>query len=459
MHKDSYINILLIDIGGDEHTAEIPSLLKDKFRHSKIGAITSTKTGFVNKFDFFVDYQEIISGHFVDTDFVNGIGTDVYDLTKSCEIDAIRMMDRLPQFQHGYAGSLGDRRELFFQLSKFLHNFVTKNHVTHVIFANIPHEVYDFILYSLCKALSIPTLLFNDAGGVIKHSMTICESIEELGLLEFGSKVKRAISSVCTETWESDLESSFQRHDIVAGSSSKKSKITLKRLVSNAPITKKRRRLYLLKREYKNSLGPRRLPSRYILVALHVQPELSTSPCGGHFVEQIEAIKFLAANLDGYSILVREHPDQFRLRIPRTFGFYKAIAKIPGVVLSPFTIGVREVVSKSSAVVTVSGTIALESVLLGRPGFILGYSWFRQCPGIFKISNQKELASAVEALNNWKPIEAAQLAVFADSLKLSLFQGTTWGAPVELSEFEASVFRDVTVTNVSNIIEYWISNN
>jgi hypothetical protein len=69
------------------------------------------------------------------------------------------------------------------------------------------------------------------------------------------------------------------------------------------------------------------------------------------------------------------------------------------------------------------------------------------------------MAIAVEALNNWKPTEAAQLANFADSLKLSLFQGTTWGTPVELSEFETSIFKNVTVTNVSNVIEYWISNN
>lgn len=452
-------NILLIDIGGDQHTNEILIRLRETFSTSRIGAITSTKVGFVNKFDFFVDYDDIVSERCLTSDLTASIGTDIYKLVKNCEVDALRMMDRLPRFQHGYVGGLSERRELFFRLSKFLYEFILENKVTHVIFSNIPHEVYDFILYSLCKSFSIPTLLFNDAGGVIKHSLTVCENIEDLGQLNFGKEIKAAINSVQTEKWRSDVEEKFKSQNFVADLILRNSTNSIIRALKTAPITRRRCRLYFSQLEYRRNIESGPLPSRYILMALHVQPELSTSPCGGHFVEQIEAVKYLAANSKGYEIVVREHPDQFRLRIPRPKGFYKNISNIPGVTLSSSTINVREIVSKASAVATVSGTIALESVLLGKPGFIFGYSWFRECPGIYNISNREGIEGAFEALKSWSPPSGALFDEYSESLKCSLFQGTTWGSPVEFSPTEASELRRATVTNVTNIIKYWISNN
>jgi hypothetical protein len=459
MTIDNFANILLIDIGGDQHTSQISIQLKETFSTSRIGAITSTKVGFVNRFDFFVNYNDIISEKCLTSDLTTGIGTDIYKLVKNCEVDALRMMDRLPRFQHGYAGSLSERRELFFRLSRFLYQFILENKVTHVIFSNIPHEVYDFILYSLCKSLSIPTLLFNDAGGVIKHSLTVCENIEDLGQLNFGKKIKSAINSVQTEKWISDVEEKFKRRNIVADLILKNSKNSKIHTLKNAPITRRRYRLYFSQLEYRRNIGSGPLPSRYILIALHVQPELSTSPCGGHFVEQIEAIKYLAENSKGYEIVVREHPDQFRLRIPRPKGFYKNISNISGVTLSSSTINVREIISNASAVATVSGTIALESVLLGKPGFIFGYSWFKECPGIYNISNNVGIEGAFTALKSWSPPSGALFDEYLESLKRSLFQGTTWGSPVEFTPTEASELRHVTVTNVTNIIKHWISNN
>jgi hypothetical protein len=457
MTQNNVCNLLLIDIGGDQHTNEIPNRLRETLRPSTVGAITSTKSGFQNQFDFFVNYDDIISEKCLGDNSGGGIGTNIYKLVKNCEVDALRMMDRLPRFQHGYTGTFSERRELFFQLSKFLYKFITENQVTHVIFSNIPHEVYDFILYSICKSLSIPTLIFNDAGGVIKHSLTICESIEELGLLNFGSKIKSAIESINTENWNTDVEVSFKRQNIITAASLRKSNISLSGILKNAPVTKRRYRLYSSKREYRKQTVSRSLPTNYVLLALHVQPELSTSPSGGHFVEQIEAIRFLASHSAGYTILVREHPDQFRLRIPRPKGFYEAISNITGVKISPNSINVREIVSKSAAVATVSGTIALESVLLGKPGFILGYSWFRECPGVYNISNESAINKAFGALKDWSPPSETVLNEYLEDLKSSLFQGTTWGSPIAFSTLETSELRHVTVTNVTNIINYWVS--
>lgn len=457
--KNKLRNLLLIDIGGDQHTNEIPSRLRGALSPSTIGAITSTKNGFENHFDFFVDYDDIISGKCIREYSGGGIGSNIYKLVKNCEVDALRMMDRLPRFQNGYNGSLSERRELFFQLSKFLYKLITDNQVTHVVFSNIPHEVYDFVLYSICKSLSIPTLIFNDAGGVIKNSLTICESIEELGLLNFGREIKTAIDCVSTKNWNSDVEASFKRRDIVTALNPRTSGISLTKILKNAPITKRRYRLYSSKREYRKHVGSTWLPTNFVLLGLHVQPELSTSPCGGHFVEQIEAIKFLASHSAGFTILVREHPDQFRLRIPRPKGFYEAISRIPGVKISPNTISVREIVSKAAAVATVSGTIALESVLLGRPGFIFGYSWFRECPGVYEVSNESEIDKAFRSLKDWSPPSESLLNEYLEGLKSSLFQGTTWGSPASFSAYEASELRHVTLTNVTNIIEYWVSKN
>lgn len=459
MMGERFLSILLIDIGGDQHTSEIPLRLRDEFASAKIGAITSTKNGFKNNFDYLFSYNDIVSEKCLHETFFYGIGTDLYALVKNCEIDALKMMDRLPRFQHGYRGDLTERRALFFQLSKFLHKLVIDNQITHVVFSNIPHEVYDFILYSLCKSLNIPTLLFNDAGGVIKHSMIISESIEDLGRLDFGAHIKNVVESVQTNNWEFDVEQSFKRSDFLAKPITARQSFQIRQKIANVPYTKRRFQRYLSQREYRKHLQSDSLPSRYLLFALHVQPELSTSPCGGHFVEQIEAIRLLAKASEGCQILVREHPDQFRLRIPRPKGFYKSISKIPGVVFSPSTINVHDAITKASAVATVSGTIALEAVLLGRPGLIFGFSWFRECPGIISVSDQTAMDHSMKTLHDWKPPNQILLEMYLEKLKGSLFQGTTWGSPYDISSNENLALRNITVSNMTNIIQHWVLKN
>ena len=449
--------VLFIDIGGDLHTHDVPKRVKNFFPESLVGAITSTKIGFVNDFDFFVDYDAVMTYKVSSFDRPLGISNDLYQLVKGCEVDALRMMDRLPQFEHGYAGNLGDRRELFFELSKFLHQFLANNKITHVIFGNIPHEVYDFILYELCKSIGIPTLIFNDVGGVIKNSLTICESIESLGNLSFGRTLKENIGLNQNQSWESQVVNDFYRKQQISRPHSRKFQFIHRKIAERIPLTRKRWRLLVSKHEYQRYVK-KTLPSeKYLLLALHVQPELSTSPCGGHYVEQLEAIKLLAEYFEDCKILVREHPDQFRLRIPRPKNFYESIIKIPGVSLSSSSISINDVVANATAVATVSGTIALEAVLLGKPGLIFGHSWFKECPGIYNISEISGIEFAKKEIERWTPPTEFNLSEYVDRLTSSIFQGNTWGSPIELSESESEEFRNISVSNISNIIIHWIS--
>ena len=75
------------------------------------------------------------------------------------------------------------------------------------------------------------------------------------------------------------------------------------------------------------------LERRFIYLALHYQPELTTCPLAGAFVEQTLMAQLLAATMpsDVY-LYIKEHPMQKKL-IGRYPGYYDALKSLPRTVL------------------------------------------------------------------------------------------------------------------------------
>jgi len=124
---------------------------------------------------------------------------------------------------------------------------------------------------------------------------------------------------------------------------------------------------------------------KFVYYPLHFQPEASTCVCAEKYEKQLFFIDSLAKSLPADVVLyVKEHHAQLGHRDPH---FYQEIKKYPNVFLiDPFESS-RKMVEKSYAVVTLTGTVAYEAMLLRKPVIMGGSMVFDTAPGIVKAND------------------------------------------------------------------------
>jgi len=151
----------------------------------------------------------------------------------------------------------------------------------------------------------------------------------------------------------------------------------------------------------------------FFLFPLQFQPEASTDVCAIYYCDQLNTIKNIAFSLPfPYKLYVKEHPVAVGTR-PKEF--YDKLKKIPNVVLISPDEDVENMIRNSSGVITLTSTVGLEAVLVGKPVYIFEgvdvfYSYHPLCrilQGFEELKNkiQKDLInkpdiSNLEDINN-----------------------------------------------------------
>lgn len=112
----------------------------------------------------------------------------------------------------------------------------------------------------------------------------------------------------------------------------------------------------------------------FVLVALHKQPEASIDVFGRYYEDQFQNIvNVWRACPDDWVVAVKEHASAVG---DRGFGFYRELRKLPNLRLVDERIDSHELIRRAEAVVTVSGTVAYEAALMGRPALTLTAMYF-----------------------------------------------------------------------------------
>jgi hypothetical protein len=154
------------------------------------------------------------------------------------------------------------------------------------------------------------------------------------------------------------------------------------------------------RKEYISLQVPVDLEKKFLYLPLHYQPECTTAPMGGVFVEQLLMIEMLSKALPSdWIIYVKEHPIQWLPRGASYFnyryeGYYRAIAALPNVRLIPITTDTYTLINRSQAVATITGTAGWEALLRGKPTLVFGYSWYRYAPGAYRVDSVPSLRDA-----------------------------------------------------------------
>ena len=375
-----------------------------------------------------------------------------------------------------------------------------------VIFPYIPHVIYDYVLYSLCRHRKIKTFLLQVPPSFYNSLLFPVENFE----LESPAQIQ-------FEKWcESDQTDGTNQLSDVAENYLKKmqgdylegmpfqvkndrqllNKILNKRTISSIRDFKKlyrsmrsllispwragrlnylkhpRRRIENSKwsdfeyRFYKykanrlkkkmshhyNSLTKKiDMDKPFIYVALHYQPEQTSSPMGGFFVEQYFMIDLLSKTIPlGWYLYVKENYWQNVLlshgERARSFDFYDDLASIPNVVLVPTSTNPWDLIDNAKAVATVTGTSGWEAVMRKKPALIFGYAWYRGCEGVFFVPDQKTLLDAIEVIQYGYKVDINKVKLFMLAIESVCYKG--------YSDSNYGAVANVTYkANVNNLVD------
>ncbi len=137
---------------------------------------------------------------------------------------------------------------------------------------------------------------------------------------------------------------------------------------------------------------------KYVYFPLHYQPENSTLMCAPKYEKQQYYIDSIAKSLPADTYLyVKEH---YTLVGNRELSFYKEMRKYPNVVvISPWESS-RDLILHAESVVTLTGTVGFEAMLLRKPVLCSGNVLFDMAPGVVKENDPYQKYTLF--MKNWK---------------------------------------------------------
>ncbi len=109
---------------------------------------------------------------------------------------------------------------------------------------------------------------------------------------------------------------------------------------------------------------------RHLFYPLHTEPEVSLLVYGRPYLNQIEVIRALAISLPADMLVVlKEHPWMVG---KRSGAAYAKMLEIPRVRMAPPELDARELIRSADLIAVVTGSVALEAAMLGKPVITFG---------------------------------------------------------------------------------------
>ena len=345
-----------------------------------------------------------------------------------------------------------------------------------VISAIMPHRIYDYVLYMICKFKKIPFILFQysfrpgrtfamddifSIGDFFDNDYIeqrkIKNRIEDLpqDVIDKYRKLHADYSEaqpyymapfnemdVKWSSWHTILpvvvknklkhlfDKDYRYHSKYKAMHYKNEKQTLEEscfsLYEKYKIKKKSLAIQKqLKKEYNDLTDNIDLNVPYIVFFPHYQPEATTSPGGNIFVNQQLCVEVLLKHTPGdVLVYVKEHPHQYMGHTEgfrgRTAQFYKDLKEHPRVRLVPFELNSFELIKNAKAVSTVTGTVGWESIVQGKPVIIFGTIWYERYSGVLRITDEGSASKIEDFINNFKFEENDLLAYLSAFSKHSI---------------------------------------
>tara|TARA_Y100000741_G_scaffold254715_1_gene196222 strand:- start:3376 stop:4860 length:1485 start_codon:yes stop_codon:yes gene_type:complete len=186
---------------------------------------------------------------------------------------------------------------------------------------------------------------------------------------------------------------------------------------------------------------------KYVLFPLQTEAEASLSIDAPLFTNQIEIIKLLSKSIPtDYKLLVKEHPAQIS-RSWRDINTYKEILNIPKVIPIHPEADSKYLLKKSSLVIAISSTVALDALFYEKPSMVFTENTFSMIPSIHKINDINKLSNDINEMLKKKvnPYDIEKYIQFTESVSFN-FSMADLGSRINEYFHYSGKFVDVNIT-------------
>jgi hypothetical protein len=381
----------------------------------------------------------------------------------------LKMMDRMDT---GGSFLFQERVDFYHRLLCYWEAVLDRLSPQVAVFSSMPHLIYDYLLYLLCRRRGVATLMFDPIS--IPGTMLTLDSLEQ-GSRELRQRYQQLLAegrkstlSPAVQAYYEGLRQNYsqgmpshmrgylERRAMDKAATSWKSRLV--KMVHPASIAQSARKAsdylwapppanYLkikgvpleeswmggrqwrryrrergrvkleLQRRYEKLTSVPDLREPFIFLALHYQPEKTTSPQGGWFVHQELVSDLLIRNLPaGWRLYVKEAVGQFapyyRHDPSDRARFYQRLVSHPQVKLLPLGIPSFGLIDNCRAVATVTGTVGWEAVARGKPALIFGHAWYRGCEGVYYTPSQEACSAALAEIARGVAVDQEKVRLF-----------------------------------------------
>lgn len=188
-----------------------------------------------------------------------------------------------------------------------------------------------------------------------------------------------------------------------------------------------------------------------------MQPEATTSPFAGVYVDQILAVQMIASELPkNYYIYVKEHPSQTDLC--RDAEFYKELLAIPQVRLIPREYNTFDLINNSVAVATATGTAGWEGLFRKKPVLLFGHCFYQYIRGVFMIRTIDDCRKAIDKIINGKYRPTIKdIKIYLKALQEYTIEGSLDLAHHTISDVPDGVSNQNIINQLTNKIRTTLS--
>lgn len=333
-----------------------------------------------------------------------------------CELTVLNMMNRMEKRREL---SYDERKKTYLAHLRYWNHVLTTTNIDLFLSSGTPHEIYDYIIYCLCRVKHIPAifmyefhLIYDLIAAVdnwqnpfpslakeekITGSYNLPENMEAALQKQLMEKEPRQFWVKTPPGALAKIFSTIKNYYRKISQIKSKEKLT-SLLKDEFNYFKNKylndRRLREIKKYYDRYVETPDISQKYIYVSLHLQPEMSTSPLAGVFVDQLLMVQILSYCLprDVY-LFVKEHPMQ--KWIGRSQKFYDDLHEVKNVVFVPQSFSSFKLIENCLAVATATGTSGWEALFRKKSVLMFGNNFYQYLSGVYQIRTLADCQAAV----------------------------------------------------------------
>lgn len=284
-----------------------------------------------------------------------------------------------------------------------------------VIFQSYPHHLHTWIFCRVAEQLGVKVFILSDTPLPWKkrvklglHSDSFLDCRIENDYPTCSNDALRIVKQK-SQDYSSAVPWYMAAQVASSGKATRHLRRIIVELLSRLRITKRENAINSVEmlQEALKSLETKLSPSeKSITFFLQYQPERTTLPQAGVYVDQLYAIQTLRSGMPkDWKLFVKEHPSTFLLNSPirvRSDGFYRMIASLPNTYILPVDSDPFEVIDSSSAIATITGSVAFEALCRKKEVISFGVNPAHGCRGLYRVNSVSSVKSAIDRIINQK---------------------------------------------------------